>query len=83
MIDPEGKTCSAMTNINSSNIQATGKIRYLATGEIWFKYNSTTQGHYKWADNIESVLTNQDDCSSFATFKGSTLVANTQTGSCR
>ncbi|KAK0483021.1 hypothetical protein EDD18DRAFT_1362280 [Armillaria luteobubalina] len=85
MTAPEGKTCTAVTSTNTCNIQATGKIRYLATGWIWFNYNSATQGHYKWAVNIESVVTNQDDRSSFATFKGS-MVANTETsyaGNCQ
>ncbi|KAG7441272.1 uncharacterized protein BT62DRAFT_974993 [Guyanagaster necrorhizus] len=80
----EGKTCSAETSTKTCNTQATGNIRYLASGWVWFNYDSQTQGHYKWAVNIESVLTNQDDRSSFAEFKGS-MVANTQTsyaGSC-
>ncbi|SJL10833.1 uncharacterized protein ARMOST_14227 [Armillaria ostoyae] len=85
MTAPEGKTCTAVTNTKTCNIQATGQIRYLATGWIWFNYNSATQGHYKWAVSIEAVLTNQDDRSSFATFKGS-MVANTETsyaGNCQ
>ncbi|PBK85616.1 hypothetical protein ARMGADRAFT_547827 [Armillaria gallica] len=85
MTAPQGKTCAAVTSTKTCNIQATGQIRYLATGWIWFNYNSATQGHYKWAVNIESVLTNQDDRSSFAAFKGS-MVANTQTsyaGNCQ
>ncbi|KAK0216374.1 hypothetical protein IW262DRAFT_213518 [Armillaria fumosa] len=75
---PEGKTCTATTSTKTCNIQATGKIRYLATGWIWFNYDDKTEGHYKWAVNIESVVTNQDDRSSFATFKGS-MVSNTET----
>ncbi|PBK85614.1 hypothetical protein ARMGADRAFT_1169383 [Armillaria gallica] len=85
MTAQEGQTCTAVTNTKTCDIQATGQIRYLATGWIWFNYNSATQGHYKWAVNIESVLTNQGDRSSFATFKGS-MIANTQTsyaGSCQ
>ncbi|KAK0445592.1 uncharacterized protein EV420DRAFT_1484239 [Desarmillaria tabescens] len=85
MTAPEGKTCNAQTSTKTCNIQATGNIRYLATGWIWFNYNDKTQGHYKWAANIDSILTNQDDRSSFATFKGS-MVANTYTsyaGNCQ
>ncbi|KAG7441246.1 uncharacterized protein BT62DRAFT_908782 [Guyanagaster necrorhizus] len=29
------------------NIQGTGNIRYLASGWIWFNYDSETRGHYK------------------------------------
>ncbi|KAK0435926.1 uncharacterized protein EV420DRAFT_1674065 [Desarmillaria tabescens] len=54
-------------------IQATGNIRYLASGWIWFNYDDKTDGHYKWAVSIKTVLTNQDDRSSFAEFKGSML----------
>ncbi|KAK0237303.1 hypothetical protein EDD85DRAFT_837155 [Armillaria nabsnona] len=75
---PEGKTCTATTNTKTCNIQATGNIRYLASGWIWFNYDDKTQGHYKWAVGIEAVLTNQDDRSSFAEFKGS-MVADTHT----
>ncbi|KAK0476977.1 hypothetical protein IW261DRAFT_1487943 [Armillaria novae-zelandiae] len=85
MTAPEGKTCTAVTNTKTCNIQASGQIRYLATGWIWFNYNSATHGHYKWAVSIEAVVTNQDDRSSFATFKGS-MVANTETsyaGNCQ
>ncbi|KAK0445615.1 uncharacterized protein EV420DRAFT_1767988 [Desarmillaria tabescens] len=78
MTAPKGKTCKAETSTKTCNIQATGNIRYLATGWVWFNYDDKTKDHYKWAVNIESVLTNQDDRSSFATFKGS-MVANTQT----
>lgn len=78
MTAPEGKTCTATTSTKTCNIQATGKIRYLATGWIWFNYDDKTEGHYKWAVNIDSVVTNQDDRSSFATFKGS-MASNTET----
>ncbi|KAK0476971.1 hypothetical protein IW261DRAFT_1487923 [Armillaria novae-zelandiae] len=85
MTAPEGKTCTAVTSTKTCNIQASGQIRYLATGWIWFNYDSATHGHYKWAVSIEAVVTNQDDRSSFATFKGS-MVANTETsyaGNCQ
>ncbi|KAK0433152.1 hypothetical protein EV421DRAFT_1442929 [Armillaria borealis] len=81
---PDGKTCTATTSTQTCNIEATGNIRYLASGWIWFYYDSKTQGHYEWAASVEAVLTNQDDRSSFAEFKGS-MVANTHTsyaGSC-
>ncbi|SJL15957.1 uncharacterized protein ARMOST_19469 [Armillaria ostoyae] len=75
---PEGKNCTTKTSTNTCNIQASGNIRYLASGWIWFNYNDVTKGHYKWGVQIEAVLTNQDDRSSFAAFKGS-MVAVTKT----
>ncbi|KAK0237302.1 hypothetical protein EDD85DRAFT_1008418 [Armillaria nabsnona] len=78
------KTCTATTSTQTCNIEATGNIRYLASGWIWFDYSSKVQGHYDWAVSIEAILTNQDDRSSFAEFKGS-MVANIRTsyaGSC-
>ncbi|PBK85605.1 hypothetical protein ARMGADRAFT_547448 [Armillaria gallica] len=80
----DGKTCTATTSTQTCNIEATGNIRYLASGWIWFDYSSRVQGHYDWAVSIEAILTNQDDRSSFAEFKGS-MVANAHTsyaGSC-
>ncbi|PBK81569.1 hypothetical protein ARMGADRAFT_1091176 [Armillaria gallica] len=68
---PDGKDCTAMTTMQTCNIEATGNIRYLASGWIWFDYSSKVQGHYDWAVSIEAILTNQDDRSSFAEFKGS------------
>ena len=57
--------------LNSCNKQAKGRLRYLATGWVWFNYKTATKGHYKWAASIENALTNQDDRSSFAEFSGS------------
>ncbi|KIK70237.1 hypothetical protein GYMLUDRAFT_34726 [Collybiopsis luxurians FD-317 M1] len=79
---PQGKTCNAMISVNTCHSQATGKIRYLASGWVWFNYDSTTKGHYKWAASIDDILTNEDDRSSFADFQGSVAAetrANYQT----
>lgn len=59
-------------------MSAKGTIRYLATGWVWFNYDSKTQGHYKWAANIDSILTNIDDRSSTSEFSGS-MAADTHT----
>lgn len=76
-------------------MQATGQVQYLASGWVWFNYDSATDGHYKCkcefpdrlycvqndltclsfltlgSVNIEAVLSNEDDRSSYATFTGS------------
>ncbi|KAJ4468854.1 hypothetical protein J3R30DRAFT_1616142 [Lentinula aciculospora] len=82
---PQGKTCNAITSVKSCTLQATGKIRYLASGYIWFNYNSATKGHYKWAAQIEAILTNEDDRSSYADFEGSVDADTTASyrGSCK
>lgn len=59
-------------------MDAKGSIRYLATGWVWFNYDDETEGHYKWAANIDNILTNQDDRSTFADFHGS-MVSDTHT----
>ncbi|KAK0189360.1 hypothetical protein F5146DRAFT_623785 [Armillaria mellea] len=46
MTAPQGKTCTAVIITKTCNIQATGNIRYLAPGWIWFNYNSATQCRY-------------------------------------
>ncbi|KAJ3970056.1 hypothetical protein EV361DRAFT_311599 [Lentinula raphanica] len=85
MKSPDGKDCNAITSVKSCTLQATGKIRYLAQGYIWFNYDSTTKGHYKWAAQIESILTDEDDRSSFANFAGSVDAATAASykGTCK
>ncbi|KAK0434201.1 hypothetical protein EV421DRAFT_1909514 [Armillaria borealis] len=73
---PDGKTCTATTSTQTCNIETTGC--YLASGWMWFYYNSRVQGHYDWAVGVEAIFTNRDDRSIFAEFKGS-MVANTHT----
>ncbi|KAK0445677.1 uncharacterized protein EV420DRAFT_1648391 [Desarmillaria tabescens] len=71
MTAPKGNFCSTMVMTKTCTIQATGNICYLTSSWIWFNYDNQIDGHYKWAVSIEMVLMKQDDCSSFAEFKGS------------
>ncbi|KAJ6630435.1 hypothetical protein B0H10DRAFT_2428028 [Mycena sp. CBHHK59/15] len=76
-----GKTCHLEFTTQSCTVTGSGKVRMLGTGWVWFEYNDKTQGHYKWALNIDSTLTNQDDRSTFIEFKtttGSTSTSNYQ-----
>ncbi|KAF8904330.1 hypothetical protein CPB85DRAFT_975897 [Mucidula mucida] len=66
----DGKKCEVSLSTTSCDIQATGKIQIFATGWVWFNYNDRTKGHYKWAANIDAVLSD-DDRSSWTEFKGS------------
>ncbi|KIY64474.1 hypothetical protein CYLTODRAFT_358413 [Cylindrobasidium torrendii FP15055 ss-10] len=68
---PEGKSCTAVSETKTCNMQAKGSARYLATGWVWFNYDDETEGHYKWAANIDNIITNQDERSTFADFHGS------------
>ncbi|KAJ7142385.1 hypothetical protein C8R44DRAFT_602889 [Mycena epipterygia] len=72
-----GKTCHLQFTTQTCNISGTGQIRMLATGWVWFEYNSATDGHYKWALSIDSTLTNQDDRSTFIQFSSTTGTTST------
>ncbi|KAJ7830448.1 hypothetical protein B0H14DRAFT_2807555 [Mycena olivaceomarginata] len=79
-----GKTCYLEVCVLHSNfttqtctITGSGKVRMLGTGWVWFEYNDKTQGHYKWALNIDTILTNQDDRSTFIEFKSTTGTTST------
>ncbi|KAK0466966.1 uncharacterized protein EV420DRAFT_657537 [Desarmillaria tabescens] len=70
-IDTEdGKTCSVDLTLHSCTAKSKAQIRYVATGFVWFNYNDKTKGHYKWAAKIDSILSNEDDRSSFAEIQG-------------
>ncbi|KAJ7100508.1 hypothetical protein C8R44DRAFT_843449 [Mycena epipterygia] len=72
-----GKTCHLEFTTQACTITGSGQVRMLGTGWVWFEYNSKTQGHYKWALNIDSTLTNQDDRSTFIEFKTTTGTTTT------
>ncbi|PBK99733.1 hypothetical protein ARMGADRAFT_1074585 [Armillaria gallica] len=66
----DGKSCSVDLKLNTCTAKSKGRIRYIATGYVWFNYNDKTHGHYKWAASIDDVLSNEDDRSSFAEIQG-------------
>ncbi|KAK0237265.1 hypothetical protein EDD85DRAFT_836990, partial [Armillaria nabsnona] len=71
----DGQTCTVETTTETCHNQASGNIRYLATGYVWFSYRSRRQGHFDWAINIESTITDEDGRSSFANFEGDTVAS--------
>ncbi|KAJ7779809.1 hypothetical protein B0H16DRAFT_726286 [Mycena metata] len=72
-----GHSCYLQFTSQTCTITGSGQIRMLGTGWVWFEYNDATDGHYKWALNMDAVLPNQDDKSSFITFKTATATAST------
>ncbi|TFK40470.1 hypothetical protein BDQ12DRAFT_679475 [Crucibulum laeve] len=78
MDQPDGKTCVGTINTKSCNVGGKGSIRTVASGFVWFNYddkrapNNDPEGgeHYKYAANIESVLS-LDERSGWVDFRGS------------
>ncbi|ESK89432.1 hypothetical protein Moror_16151 [Moniliophthora roreri MCA 2997] len=68
---PEGEMCHVNMDVSTCTLQVEGRIPYTADGFVWFNYNKRTKGHYKWAVNIETVVPNIEDRSSFLEFRGS------------
>ncbi|KAJ7127573.1 hypothetical protein C8R43DRAFT_1090247 [Mycena crocata] len=72
-----GKTCHLEFTTQTCTVTGGGKIRMLGTGWVWFEYKDKTHDHYKWALNIDAVLTNQDDRSTWIEFKTTTGTTST------
>ncbi|KAJ7290389.1 hypothetical protein C8J57DRAFT_340788 [Mycena rebaudengoi] len=72
-----GKTCHLEFTTQTCTITGGGKVRMLGTGWVWFEYEDKTQDHYKWALNIDAVLSNPDDRSTFMEFKTTTGTTST------
>jgi len=68
---PADKICKVTFDSKSCDVQGHGRVRYLAGGWVWFEYDDKVQDHFKWAVNIESIISNIDDRSSFLEFTGS------------
>ncbi|KAJ7290328.1 hypothetical protein C8J57DRAFT_1705751 [Mycena rebaudengoi] len=73
----DGKTCHLEFLTQTCTITGGGKVRMLGTGWVWFEYEDKTQDHYKWALNIDAVLSNPDERSTFMEFKTSTGTTST------
>ncbi|KAJ7717910.1 hypothetical protein DFH07DRAFT_338757 [Mycena maculata] len=72
-----GKTCHLEFTTQTCTITGTGEIPMIATGWVWFEYNSATDGHYKWALSIDSTLTNVADRTTFIQFSSTTGTTTT------
>ncbi|KAK7448529.1 hypothetical protein VKT23_013793 [Stygiomarasmius scandens] len=43
----EGRDCHATIKTQSCSQEATGTVKYLASGFVWFNYDDRTRDHYK------------------------------------
>jgi len=80
-----GQTCTLNFDSKTCNQNGSGSVAFIATGFVWFNFNSATNGHYKWALSIDSTLPNVSDRSSTAAFNsviGSVSTSNYE-GSCK
>ncbi|KAJ8515471.1 hypothetical protein ONZ45_g7130 [Pleurotus djamor] len=66
---PAGKQCHLDFKVKACTIQGKGSIPYVATGWVWFEYDSKVQDHYKWAVNIDQAIPKVEDRSSNIEFK--------------
>jgi hypothetical protein len=66
----EGKKCHFNFKSKTCNVQGSGIIRYIASGYVWFMYNSPTKGHYRWAAKIDNVLQELEKRTETATING-------------
>ena len=44
----------------SCTTQGSGQVPFTATGWVWFEYNDRTQGHYKWALQMDGSLSAEE-----------------------
>ncbi|KAJ7574130.1 hypothetical protein C8J56DRAFT_1033343 [Mycena floridula] len=59
-----GQKCSASLIQTTCSMTGHGQVDIQATGWVWFEFNDQTNGHYKWALNLDAVLPNAKDRSS-------------------
>ncbi|KAL1693432.1 hypothetical protein GGG16DRAFT_49413 [Schizophyllum commune] len=57
---PDGKTCKISFKQTSCTTQGSGQVPFTATGWVWFEYNDRTQGHYKWALQMDGSLSAEE-----------------------
>ncbi|TFL03525.1 hypothetical protein BDV98DRAFT_654871 [Pterulicium gracile] len=80
----EGKTCKLRFISKNCSVQGSGKVKYIASGWMWFNYEDKTEGHYRWAVNIENVVKDVNRRSSEASVRGqiSGTATSSYEGSC-
>ncbi|RDB14767.1 hypothetical protein Hypma_016306 [Hypsizygus marmoreus] len=77
LTSPAGEKCKGSIKTRTCNVGGKGSIKLIAFGWVWFNYDSKTglsgssDKHYKWAFNIDQMLPDTNDRSSFVDFVGS------------
>ncbi|TRM69843.1 hypothetical protein BD626DRAFT_544437 [Schizophyllum amplum] len=64
---PKDSTCDITYSQTSCTTKGSGQVPFTATGWVWFEYDSKQQGHYKWALNMDDLLSD-DERSSYMKF---------------
>ncbi|KAL1696289.1 hypothetical protein GGG16DRAFT_43507 [Schizophyllum commune] len=64
---PKDSTCNITYKQTSCSTHGSGQVPFTATGWVWFEYDSKTEGHYKWALNMDNLLSD-DERSSYMKF---------------
>ncbi|KAJ7672061.1 hypothetical protein B0H17DRAFT_1208732 [Mycena rosella] len=76
MAAADGASCSLTFDSKSCTGSGTGSIVMTATGWAWFEYANKVQGHYYWALNIESYITDASQRSSSIDFTAAISATN-------
>ncbi|KAL1748707.1 hypothetical protein HDZ31DRAFT_29062 [Schizophyllum fasciatum] len=64
---PKDSTCDITYKQTTCSTHGSGQVPFTATGWVWFEYDSKTEGHYKWALNMDNLLSD-DERSSYMKF---------------
>jgi len=59
-----GQNCTLKLTSTACTLSGSGQIMITATGWVWFDFNDQTQGHYKWALNLDTTIPKVQDRSS-------------------
>ncbi|KAJ6497449.1 hypothetical protein C8R45DRAFT_982932 [Mycena sanguinolenta] len=80
----DGATCSLTFTSKSCTASGTGSIDMVAQGWAWFEYEKKVDGHYYWALNIETYITDPSQRSSSIDFTAEISATNDSqyTGAC-
>ncbi|TRM69844.1 hypothetical protein BD626DRAFT_19327 [Schizophyllum amplum] len=64
---PKDSTCAITYTQTTCTTKGSGQVPFTATGWAWFEYEDKQQGHYKWALNMDAILSD-DERSSYMKF---------------